>query len=174
MTTGSMTRFHTPPATVYWATADSPLGPFLLAGEGRLLVAASLPGRWSTDDVPDAWVRRDRALAPAAAQLAAYFGGTRRTFDLDFAPAGTEFQRHVWSALCAIPYGSTTSYGEIAGRVGNPRASRAVGMANNRNPIALFIPCHRVVGTNGSLTGYGGGLDMKSWLLDHERAHRTS
>jgi methylated-DNA-[protein]-cysteine S-methyltransferase len=95
--------------------------------------------------------------------------GTRQGFDLDFAPSGTPFQLGVWRALQAIPYGTTASYRDVAVAIDNPNAMRAVGLANNRNPIALMIPCHRVIGADGSLTGYGGGLEMKAWLLDHER-----
>lgn len=169
MTTTVAPPFKAAPRSVYWEVVSSPLGDFLLAGDGRLLVEAHLPGRWTERTVPAAWQRRDGAVAPAAEQLDAYFRGSRREFDLDFAPTGTPFQLRVWAGLCDIPYGSTATYGDVAASVGNPKASRAVGMANNRNPIALFIPCHRVIGANGSLTGYGGGLEMKTWLLEHER-----
>lgn len=108
-------------------------------------------------------------LRQAARELEEYFAGTRHTFTFDLAPAGTPFQQRVWEALRAIPYGETRTYGQIAAAVGNPRASRAVGMANNRNPIPVVIPCHRVVGASGSLTGYAGGLDKKSWLLRLEQ-----
>ena len=162
-------RFGTAPTPTLWEPVDSPLGSFLIAGQGRVVVATHLPGCWSEDDLPRDWVRKDGALGPAADQLDAYFRGTRRAFDLDFAPSGTTFQLSVWAALCVIPYGTTASYRDIATSVGNPKATRAVGMANNRNPIALFIPCHRVIGADGSLTGYGGGLEMKTWLLEHER-----
>lgn len=160
----------TPPATVRWEVVDSPLGEFLLAGDGATLVEARLPGGWKRSDVPDAWVHRKGSLAPAVEQLAEYFEGTRRSFELAFAPRGTAFQLDVWNALTEIPYAATASYKDVAKAVGNERATRAVGLANNRNPIALFVPCHRVIGSNGSLTGYGGGLEMKSWLLAHERA----
>jgi len=108
-------------------------------------------------------------IKKAAAQLSDYFMGKRAKFDLPLAPAGTEFQRAVWQALETIPFGETRSYGDIAAQVGNPKACRAVGMANNRNPIAIIIPCHRVIGRDGSLTGYGGGLDVKQYLLDLEK-----
>lgn len=101
-------------------------------------------------------------------ELEEYFRGERRTFDLPLHPEGTEFQKKIWEALQEIPYGETRSYGEIAERVGNPKACRAVGMANNRNPIAIMIPCHRVIGKNGSLTGYAGGVDLKRKLLELE------
>jgi methylated-DNA-[protein]-cysteine S-methyltransferase len=111
------------------------------------------------------WVRDERALAPLRLQLEEYFAGERREFELDLAPSGTPFQLSVWRALCAIPYGETASYGEIAAAVGQPGAARAVGGANNRNPIAIVVPCHRVIGASGSLTGYGGGLPRKRQLL---------
>ena len=107
-------------------------------------------------------------LLEAEKQLAEYFAGSRREFDLPLAPQGTAFQRKVWDALTEIPYGETRSYGEIAARIGNPKACRAVGMANNRNPLSILIPCHRVIGADGSLTGYAGGIPKKLWLLRHE------
>jgi len=113
--------------------------------------------------------RQDRQLLPELRrQLAEYFAGTRRAFALPLAPAGTEFERRVWQALGAIPYGETRSYAEVAQAIGRPAACRAVGRANGRNPIAIVIPCHRVIGSDGSLTGYGGGLDLKRFLLDLE------
>jgi len=111
-------------------------------------------------------------IKKAAAQLKEYFAGKRAEFDLPLDPAGTEFQRAVWRALQTIPFGETCSYGDIALQIGNPKACRAVGMANNRNPIAIIIPCHRVIGRDGSLTGYGGGLDIKQYLLDLEMRKR--
>jgi methylated-DNA-[protein]-cysteine S-methyltransferase len=142
---------------------DSPLGPLLLVGDGRTLAAVRMDGR------PQAGWRRDRAaLADAAAQLDAYFAGELRRFDLPLAPRGTPFQLRVWSALTGIPYGETASYGEIAAAVGRPDAPRAVGAANGRNPIAVIVPCHRVIGAAGSLTGYGGGLERKRMLLELE------
>lgn len=107
-------------------------------------------------------------LRQAATELAEYFAGQRRTFDFPTAPSGTLFQQAVWEALCTIPYGETRSYSQIAAQIGRPRACRAVGMANNRNPIAIVIPCHRVIGHAGALTGYAGGLDTKQRLLDLE------
>jgi methylated-DNA-[protein]-cysteine S-methyltransferase len=158
------------PTVIHWEEADSPLGPFLLAGDGRVVVRVSLPGCWAKEDVPGAWKYAPGALTAARTQLDEYFDGTRQRFDLDFVPSGTAFQRSVWRSLQDIPYGTTASYTDVATAVGNPRATRAVGLANNRNPVALMIPCHRVIGADGSLTGYGGGLAMKSWLLEHERA----
>jgi len=106
------------------------------------------------------------------AQLRAYFAGERTAFDIPLAPAGTSFQRDVWSAIAGVPFGATITYAELARRAGNPTAIRAAGAANGRNPISIVIPCHRVVGTDGRLTGYSGGLDAKRWLLDHEEAGR--
>ncbi len=112
----------------------------------------------------------DEPFAAAAAQLRAYFSGELTQFDLPLSPAGTQFQRRVWAGLLAIPYGETVTYGELARRLGSPAASRAVGLANGKNPIAIVVPCHRVVGSDGSLTGYGGGLDRKRFLLALEGA----
>lgn len=109
-------------------------------------------------------------IKTAHRQLAEYLAGSRRVFDLPLSPQGTPFQKTVWAQLLKIPYGETASYGEIARMAGNPKACRAVGMANNRNPISIFIPCHRVIGADGSLTGYGGGLEIKRFLLELEGA----
>lgn len=108
-------------------------------------------------------------LVTAVSQLAEYFDGTRREFDLPLDPVGTQFQQSVWVALRTVPYGETISYGEQARRLGDPRKARAVGSANGRNPLSIVVPCHRVVGSNGALVGFGGGLTSKAWLLDHER-----
>lgn len=110
-----------------------------------------------------------RSLAAARAQLEEYFAGTRRVFDLPLAPNGTPFQRRVWLALREIPFGATTTYGAIARRLGDPKSVRAIGAANGRNPIPIIVPCHRVIGADGSLIGFGGGLERKQWLLTHER-----
>jgi len=160
---------HDAPTTVLWEEADSPLGSFLIAGEDRTIVQVSLPGCWAKEDLPTEWSHEPGAMATATTQLDEYFAGIRRAFELTFAPTGTPFQLTVWRALEGIEYGTTASYRDVATAVGNAKATRAVGLANNRNPIALFVPCHRVIGANGSLTGYGGGLEMKAWLLAHER-----
>ena len=118
------------------------------------------------------WQRDDAALAPFVEQFAAYFAGRLRRFDLPLAATGTPFQQAVWQALCDIPYGETRSYGDIARTIGKPNAVRAVGAANGRNPLSIIIPCHRVIGQNGSLTGYAGGLPIKQALLTLERASR--
>ena len=111
-----------------------------------------------------------KILARTAAQLTEYFGGQRTTFDVPLEACGSPFEHRVWNALRTIPYGTTTSYGELARRLGDPKGSRAIGTANGKNPIPIIVPCHRVIGANGELTGFGGGLDTKRWLLEHEGA----
>jgi len=147
-----------------WTTMQTPIGELLITGDGRAVTALDM----APFERPATGRRDDPSLEAAWVQLEEYFAGTRTRFDLELVTAGTDFQQRVWAALRTIPYGTTVSYGELAGRVGNPRASRAVGMANNRNPIAIIVPCHRVIGADGSLTGYGGGLDRKQMLLDLE------
>lgn len=158
-----------------WTVLDSPVGPLLVTTDGaavtRILFASDRRGRpgWEGLDDPDARDDGQAVLVTAATQLAEYFARERRGFDLPLAPHGSGFQQRVWAALCTIPYGTTTSYGRIAERLGlPPGASRAVGLANGSNPIPIVIPCHRVIGADGSLTGYGGGLDRKRLLLDLE------
>jgi len=148
---------------------ESPLGRLLLvADEEGLLEIAFNEGR--TPPVVDpAWTSGGASLREPVRQLQAFFAGELRDFDLKLNAKGTAFQQRVWSALREIPFGETISYGELARRVGNPAASRAVGLANGSNPISIVVPCHRVIGSNGKLTGYGGGLDNKRWLLDFER-----
>ncbi|HOX25470.1 MAG TPA: methylated-DNA--[protein]-cysteine S-methyltransferase [Candidatus Krumholzibacteria bacterium] len=154
------------------ATVDSPVGPLLLAATADGLTDirfAGDAGPAPADSLTGEAAARARSiLAAAAAQLAEYFAGERRTFDLPLAFAGTPFQRDVWRALQSIPHGETISYAELARRVGRPRAVRAVGAANGRNPLPIVLPCHRVIGADGSLTGYGGGLAIKRTLLDLE------
>jgi len=146
---------------------ESPIGPLRLVADGDELVALHLPPH--DQEVAGAREGKTPVLAATARQLAEYFAGTRRTFDVPLAPRGSGFQERVWRALVAIPFGETRSYGEIARKIGRPSASRAVGAANGQNPIAIIVPCHRVIGANGQLTGYGGGLPTKQWLLEHER-----
>lgn len=121
------------------------------------------------ENLPDSRVNETALLKDAHKQISEYLKGERRSFDLPLSPSGTEFQQRVWKALTGIPYGETVTYEDIARKVGNEKACRAVGMANNRNPISLIIPCHRVIGKNGKLTGYGGGLGIKEYLLKLER-----
>jgi methylated-DNA-[protein]-cysteine S-methyltransferase len=145
---------------------------------GRLIVASdgsAISGVWmaNADPSDEHWEERrgmDALLSEARDELAAYFEGRLQTFTVPLAPNGTEFQRRVWSALTEIPFGSTISYAELARRVKNTAAVRAVGAANGRNPIPIIVPCHRVIGSDGSLTGFGGGLDRKRWLLHHEKS----
>jgi methylated-DNA-[protein]-cysteine S-methyltransferase len=147
---------------------DSPIGPLTLAGDGPVLTNLRMVDQTYAPDSAD-WELDDRAFPDAVEQLDAYFAGELRDFDLRLEMSGTEFQRRVWNALQTIPYGETRSYGEIAEQIGSPNAFRAVGLANGHNPIAVIVPCHRVIGANGSLTGFGGGLERKSALLDLER-----
>jgi methylated-DNA-[protein]-cysteine S-methyltransferase len=143
----------------------SPIGELLLTSEGSALTGLQM----SPFEIENSWVRDDDAMRPYVDQLDDYFAGKRRDFDVPLAPSGTDFQLRVWAALREIPYGETWSYLELATKVGNPKACRAVGLANGRNPIAVIVPCHRVIGADGSLTGYGGGVDRKRLLLDLER-----
>lgn len=146
----------------------SPVGKLLLAAdESGLRFLLFAEGRTPPRIEPD-WKHGSKLLQEPMRQLGAFFAGELHRFDLPLAPQGTEFQKRVWNALLDIPFGETTSYGELARRLGNPTASRAVGLANGSNPIAIIIPCHRVIGSNGKLTGYGGGLPNKRWLLDFE------
>lgn len=158
----------------YRRMADSAIGTLLMTGDGQALTALDLHAAERGTAIPRDWHQNDAMFAEARAQLDAYFAGQRRDFDLPLAPAGTPFQQGVWRALQAIPYGLTESYGALARRVGKPQAARAVGLANGRNPIPIIIPCHRVIGADGSLTGYGGGLARKRWLLAHEAAVRAA
>lgn len=152
-------------------TVDSPIGPLTLLASDGALTTLSMHEQRHPPRLPRDAVRDDESFTDVVAQLEAYFEGDRRAFDVTMRLEGTDFQRHVWDELRAIPYGETISYGELARRVGNPNASRAVGLANGRNPIAIIVPCHRVIGANGDLTGYGGGLERKTWLLEHEATH---
>ena len=146
----------------------SPIGPLSLVEENGALVAV----RWNFDlprDAAPMALPSTPLLRQAAAELAAYFAGDLREFTVPLTPKGTPFQQRVWAALREIPYGERRSYKEIAAMVGNEKACRAVGMANNRNPLPIFIPCHRVVGADGKLVGYAGGLDVKTFLLNLEK-----
>lgn len=148
---------------------ESPVGPLLLAGRAGALALIRFPSGAMAMQPDDAWLRDDAAFDAARRQLDEYFAGARRTFDLRLAPHATPFQSRVLAALQRIPYGETRSYKEIAEAIGSPRAVRAVGGANGRNPLPIVIPCHRVIGSSGQLTGFGGGLDTKRYLLDLER-----
>ncbi len=154
--------------TILYSAIDTPIGELTLTSDGRSVTGVYMQNQKHGATRTKDWRRDDAALKQPRAQLQAYFTGELREFDLPLAAEGTPFQRRVWRALCDIPYGETISYGELARRIGQPTASRAVGLANGQNPISIVVPCHRVIGANGSLTGYGGGLDRKRWLLGHE------
>jgi len=159
---------------MYYSYMDSPVGRLLLAGDGSSLGWVFFEKENRPVPPRPEWQERSRSFRDTTQQLDAYFAGKRRDFDLELAPEGTPFQQRVWRELCAIPYGETISYGELARRIGRPGAFRAVGAANGRNPISIIVPCHRVIGSNGSLTGFGGGLDTKRALLDHEQGNRQA
>jgi len=157
-------------------SAGSPLGEVLLASDGDRLRWLSFARGPNAIEPPAEWVEDTRTpvLRETAEQLDAYFAGKRKSFDLPLEPRGTAFERRVWRALVRIPYGKTFCYGEIARRLGKPKAFRAVGAANGKNPISVIIPCHRLIGKGGDLTGYGGGLERKRRLLELEGALATS
>lgn len=151
---------------------ESPIGRLLLTSDGTCLTGLYMEPSRKAQSI-SGWVE-DASVEPLAAtlrQLQEYFAGARRVFDLPLSLQGTVFQQRVWHTLTEIPYGETWSYGQLARRIGNPGASRAVGLANGRNPISILVPCHRVIGADGSLTGYGGGMERKQWLLAHEGLH---
>lgn len=147
----------------------SPIGELVLAGEGDTLTHLRMEEQTHTPVSQPTWVEDPGAFAKAVDQLERYFAGELETFDLDLRLDGTDFQRRVWAGLQRIPYGTTWSYGQLAAEIGSAKAQRAVGLANGRNPIAIIVPCHRVIGANGTLTGFGGGLGRKRALLDLEQ-----
>jgi methylated-DNA-[protein]-cysteine S-methyltransferase len=151
---------------VLYTTWHSPLGRLLLAGDEYALRALHLPNRHGRR--PE-WVSAEAPFARAVEQLEEYFAGQREAFDLPLAASGSPFEKAVWDAVSEIPYGETRSYGEVARAIGRPDRARAVGSANARNPLAIIVPCHRVIGSDGSLTGYGGGLERKRALLELEQ-----
>jgi methylated-DNA-[protein]-cysteine S-methyltransferase len=148
-----------------FTTVPSPVGDLVLTGDGRSITRIGFAGRTPIDP---AWREDPAPFTAAVAQLGEYFAGERRAFDLPLAPEGSAFQQRVWAALAAIPYGETTSYAALAEAIGHPGSARAVGAANGANPLAIVVPCHRVVGADGTLTGYAGGLDAKRSLLTLE------
>lgn len=168
---------------MYQIFMDSPIGKIrIVEHEGQIkeISLADLPGARlnkdgsiikSVESFPQAITEKTQVLADAERQLNEYFAGSRKQFELPLKPDGTTFFQSVWTALCEIPYGETRSYGDIAHAIKRPTAARAVGMANHHNPIMIVIPCHRVIGANGQLTGYAGGLDVKQKLLDLEKLH---
>jgi methylated-DNA-[protein]-cysteine S-methyltransferase len=153
---------------MYYCYLKTPIGDLLLAGEDEALSLVAFPeGSMRRDPEPD-WIYNEKQFADARQQLTEYFAGERKEFNLPLSLAGTEFQLRVLEELRHIPYGETTSYGDIAARIGKPKAMRAVGAANGRNPIPIIVPCHRVIGSGGDLTGFGGGLNAKQALLQLE------
>lgn len=162
--------------TLSISSLDSPVGPLGLVASATALVAVLWPderdGRVRFDNEP-VEVAQHSIIDTAATQLEEYFAGDRRQFDLPLDPRGTEFQCSVWWSLADIPYGETSTYGKQAANIGRPTAVRAVGSANGRNPLSIVLPCHRIVGADGKLTGFAGGIDTKRWLLDHEAGHRA-
>lgn len=152
---------------MYHSYLDSPVGRLLLTGDGTALTGLYLAEHLRRELALGP--RDDDAFAPVARQLEEYFAGRRVSFDVPLAPVGTAFQQRVWQLLGQIEYGTSRSYGELARELGNPNAARAVGLANGRNPISILVPCHRVIGSRGALTGYSGGLTNKQWLLRHEQ-----
>jgi methylated-DNA-[protein]-cysteine S-methyltransferase len=156
---------------LYYTRIESPLGELLAIGDGEGLTDLYLPTGRHSVQTPAGATHDDAALADVETQLGEYFAGTRQRFELRLAPRGTPFQLRAWLALREIPYGETASYGKQAVALGQPRAVRAVGLANGRNPISIIVPCHRVIGADGSMTGYGGGIEAKRWLLAHEARH---
>ncbi|MEM7043658.1 MAG: methylated-DNA--[protein]-cysteine S-methyltransferase [Pseudomonadota bacterium] len=157
------------PETLAYGYLESPIGALLVAGDDIGLHCISFPRGSRAVGPGDVWRRDDAFFKEAFAQLSGYFRGELTAFDLPLHFTGTAFQKTVWQALIDIPYGETTSYGAIARAIGRPTASRAVGAANGANPLPIIAPCHRVIGADRSLTGFGGGLEIKRFLLDHER-----
>lgn len=156
---------------IYFTGYESPIQTLRLLSDGRSLIGLYMMSEKYALTPQRDWVE-DESVAPfpeAKQQLTAYFAGTLTDFDLPLELFGTTFQQKVWETLKTIPYGTTISYGELAQQLGQPTASRAVGLANGRNPVSIVVPCHRVIGANGKLTGYGGGIERKQWLLNHER-----
>lgn len=153
---------------IEYTDIESPLGELRLVANDGELAGVYLPGQTTAPDSTADWTRTRAPFGDASAQLGQYFAGRRTSFDLRLAPQGTEFQRRVWAALLEIPYGTTTTYRELAERIGSPSAARAVGRANGANPIGIVVPCHRVIGAAGALTGYAGGIAAKRWLLELE------
>ncbi len=150
---------------MYYCYLETPIGDLLLAGDEEALCLVGFPEGSMRREPQDDWIYSEKPFTDARAQLTAYFEGGRKSFDLNLRPGGTEFQLQVLDELQKIPYGTTVSYGDIAERIGRPRAVRAVGAANGRNPIPIIIPCHRVIGSGGDMTGFGGGIPTKEALL---------
>lgn len=155
--------------TTCYTLFDSPVGEIYIQGDGEFVTGLYMPRHKHWRGPDPAWRQADASFATVREQLAEYFAGERKQFDAPLRLAGTPFQQQVWRELTRIPFGQTISYAQLAQRIGRPTATRAVGHANGRNPISIIVPCHRVIGATGELTGYGGGLDKKEWLLEWER-----
>jgi methylated-DNA-[protein]-cysteine S-methyltransferase len=160
--------------TIFYHVVASPIGELMLVSNGEALTGLYLSDPQAGLKPEPGWRLNVREFETVSKQLAAYFAGELHDFDVPLALQGTDFQTRVWRQLQRIPFGETISYGALARRIGQPTASRAVGLANGRNPIAIIVPCHRVIGANGTLTGYGGGIDRKRWLLLHEAAAKST
>jgi methylated-DNA-[protein]-cysteine S-methyltransferase len=154
----------------YYSELATPIGPVTIVSDGTAITAITMRPAAAVIARGGEWIEDDERLAEARAQLAAYFAGRLRQFSLPLAARGSAFQMQVWAALQQIPFGATTSYGALAAALGHPGSARAVGAANRTNPIGIVVPCHRVIGANGTLTGYAGGIERKQFLLDHEAA----
>lgn len=156
---------------IIYSTLDSPIGEIIVTSDEQGITSIYSPTHETIITPLENAKRDDKKLRDATDQLRAYFAGELQEFSLTLNPQGNTFFKQVWKQLEAIPYGTTISYGELAMQISKPTASRAVGMANGKNPISFVVPCHRVIGQNGSLTGYGGGLKLKRWLIEFEKAH---
>lgn len=155
--------------TTYFTHIDSPVGQLLVLGDGELVTGLYLPNHRHGRGMEPSWRLADGIFDALRQQLAEYFAGERQQFDVPLKLAGTPFQQRVWRELAQIPFGATISYTQLARRIDDPQATRAVGHANGRNPISILVPCHRVIGASGRLTGYAGGVEKKQWLLAWER-----
>lgn len=158
----------------YYTHFDSPIGKLLVAGTETSVTQIGFPAHSQKRKIAAHWINNPQPFTDTCRQLSLYFDRRLTTFDLPIQPSGTEFQQRVWQHVLRIPYGCTTNYGDIAAAIGNPNASRAVGSANGRNPIPIVIPCHRVIGSDGSLTGFGGGLPTKRFLLELENREQLA
>jgi methylated-DNA-[protein]-cysteine S-methyltransferase len=161
-------------AIICYSYIDSPLGRMCVRGDGEFVTGLFMPQHKGWRGPGASWRKSDESFAAAREQLAEYFAGERQQFDVSLKLVGTAFQLRVWQELVRIPFGTTITYAQLAQRLGNPTASRAVGNANGRNPISIIVPCHRVIGADGKLTGYAGGVDKKQWLLAWEHGATTA
>lgn len=160
--------------TICYSYIDTPLGRMFVQGDGQFVTGLLMPRHKGWEGPDPAWRESDDSFVIVRRQLTEYFAGKREQFDVPLKLAGTPFQQRVWRELVRIPFGTTITYAELARRIGRPTASRAVGHANGRNPVSIIVPCHRVIGANGKLTGYAGGLENKEWLLGWERGAMAS